>query len=128
MKTSFTSLIILVCSLSILSFTKDNCSVLKKNQYTYKRANKEVLVVFKDNSHIEYHNNKEHFIKSEIQWVSDCEYYLTIKETTLPRFPFKIGSKLHIVVTKVKGNKVYYRSTLEGKTWEGKLTKKKKPR
>jgi hypothetical protein len=31
-------------------------------------------------------------------------------------------------VTKVKGNKVYYRSTLGGKTWEGKLTKKKKPR
>ena len=128
MKTTFKSLIILFCLLSILSFTKENCSVLKKNQFTYKLANKEVLVVFNDDTYVEYHNNKEYFIKAEIQWVSDCEYNLTIKETTLPRFPFKIGSKLHIVVTKVKGNKVYYTSTLGGKTWEGKLTKKKKPR
>jgi hypothetical protein len=87
-----------------------------------------VLVIFKGNEYVEYHNNKEHFIKAEIQWISNCEYNLTIKETNLPRFPFKIRSKLRIVVTKVRGNKIYYKSTLGGKTWEGKLTKKKKPR
>jgi hypothetical protein len=114
--------------LILTSFIKKDCSVLRDNHFTYRNANKEVLVIFKGNEYVEYHNNKEHFIKAEIQWISNCEYNLTIKETNLPRFPFKIRSKLRIVVTKVRGNKIYYKSTLGGKTWEGKLTKKKKPR
>jgi hypothetical protein len=114
--------------LILTSFIKKDCSVLRDNHFTYRNANKEVLVIFKGNEYVEYHNNKEHFIKAEIQWISNCEYNLTIIETNLPRFPFKIRSKLRIVVTKVRGNKIYYKSTLGGKTWEGKLTKKKKPR
>jgi hypothetical protein len=109
-----------------------SCKILYRNYIISSKRFKEnigepnigYLKVIEDYSHIEM-INKEHSIKSDIQWVSDCEYNLTIKETTLPRFPFKIGSKLHIVITKVKGNKVYYTSMLGGKTWEGKLTKRK---
>jgi len=80
--------------LILTSFIKKDCSVLRDNHFTYRNANKEVLVIFKGNEYVEYHNNKEHFIKAEIQWISNCEYNLTIKETNLPRFPFKIRSKL----------------------------------
>ena len=114
--------------LVLTSFTKKDCSILKNNSFTYRNAGKEVMVIFKDNEHIEYHNKKAYYIKSDITWVSNCEYYLEIKETTLPNFPFKMGTKLHINVTKVRGKKVYYTSSLAGKTWEGRLTKIKNPR
>ena len=118
----------LFCVLALMSFSTEECSILKNNSFTYRNAQKDVLVVFKENEHIEYHNNKAYFIKSDIDWISECEYYLVIKETTLPNFPFKMGTKLHIKVNRVKGKKVYYTSSLGGRTWEGRLTKIKNPR
>ena len=112
----------------LMSFTSKDCSILKDNSFTYRNQGKNVLVVFKGNKHAEYHNDKKFYIKSDIEWVSDCEYYLIIKETTLPNFPFKMGTKLHIEVSKVKGKKVYYKSTLGGRSWEGRLTKIKNPK
>ncbi len=109
----------------LMSFASKDCSVLKNNSFTYRNGGKDVLVVFEENKHAEYHNDKEYYIKSDIQWVNDCEYYLVIKETTLPNFPFKMGTKMHIKVNKVKGKKVYYTSYLGGKSWEGRLTKVK---
>ena len=114
--------------ITLMSFTKNDCSVLKNNSFTYRNAKKDVLVIFKEKEHIEYHNDKEHYIKSEINWISECEYYLVIKETTLPNFPFKMGTKLHIIVNKVRGKKVYYTSSLGGRSWEGRLTRIKNPR
>ena len=107
----------------LMSFSSKDCSVLKNNSFTYRNGGKDVLVVFEENKHAEYHNDKEYYIKSDIEWVNDCEYYLVIKETTLPNFPFKMGTKMHIKVNKVKGKKVYYTSYLGGKSWEGRLTK-----
>jgi len=109
------------------SSSKD-CGILKNNTFTYRNSKKDVIVVFKDNKYIEYHNNKEFFIKSDIEWVSNCEYYLIIKESTLPNFPFKMGTKMHIVVNKVRGKKVYYTSSLGGRSWEGRLTQIKSKR
>ncbi|MCI2229977.1 hypothetical protein MC378_12435 [Polaribacter sp. MSW13] len=111
---------------ALMSFDNLDCSILKNNTFTYRNAKKDVLVVFKDKKHVEYHNNMAHYIKSDIDWVSDCEYYLEIKETTLPNFPFKMGTRLHIKITKVSGKKVYYTSSLAGRTWEGRLTKVKR--
>tara|TARA_R110001632_G_scaffold107700_5_gene217413 strand:- start:2190 stop:2567 length:378 start_codon:yes stop_codon:yes gene_type:complete len=111
----------------VFSFVVDaqECTILKNNSFTYKLAKKEVLVEFTDNEYIEYHQGKKYYIKSTIEWISDCEYYLEIQETTLPNLPFQKGSKLHTVITKVKKNKVYYTSSIAGKTWKGKMTKKK---
>ncbi|MEE9406451.1 MAG: hypothetical protein V3V28_00110 [Polaribacter sp.] len=108
----------------LMSFsTKKNCEILKNNTFKYRNAKKDVVVVFKEDKHVEYHNDKEHFIKSDIEWVNDCEYYLIIRESTLPNFPFKMGTKMHIIVNRVRGKKVYYTSSLGGKSWEGRLTK-----
>lgn len=99
------------------------CEILKNASFTYKLAKKEVLVEFKENKHVEYHQDKKYYIKSNIEWVSDCEYYLVIEDATLPNFPFRKGSKLHIKITKVRGKRVYYKSSMAGRTWEGKMTK-----
>ncbi len=112
------------------SFTpqqEQNCSdalVLKNNDFTYMLAERQVLVVFENNEHIEYHQNKKYVVKSTIDWVSSCEYYLTINETNLPDFPFEIGTKLRVQITKVKGNKVYYKTSLNDRVWEGRMEKK----
>lgn len=119
-------LILLFSVVSLMSFNKKDCGeTLKNNTFTYRYAKKDVLVVFKVNDYIEYHNNKEHYIKSDIEWTSNCEYDLIIKETNLPDFPFKVGTKLHIVINKISGKKVYYTSSLGGRSWEGRMTKVK---
>jgi len=123
MKTMFIKLLSLFSILLLMSFNSDDCSILKNNIFTYKSANREVIVVFNGNKHIEYHNNKEFYIKSDIKWISDCEYYLTIKETTLPKYPYKMGTVFHFVVNKVKNDKVFFTCTLGEKSWEGKLKK-----
>lgn len=108
-----------------MSFAKkDNCaSYLKNKKFTYRVAKEDVLIVFKNNKYIEYHKNRKYFIKSDIEWISSCEYNLVIKETTLPDFPFKMGTKMHIVIEKIKGDKVYYTGTLGGRSWEGRMTR-----
>lgn len=112
----------------LMSFTSSNkdCGILKGNVFTYRNAKKEVVVVFKGDDYIEYHNNQEHFIKADIMWIGECEYYLIIRESTLPNFPFKMGTKTHIVVNKIRGKKVYYTTTLGGRSWEGRLTQAKR--
>ncbi|RCS25979.1 hypothetical protein DUT90_09370 [Polaribacter sp. WD7] len=125
MKKSF-KILTLLGVMMLMSFTADKCFILKNNTFTYRNSKKDVLVIFKENKHVEYHNDKEHYIKSDIEWVTNCEYYLIIRECNLPNFPFKMGTKMHIVVDKVSGKKVYYTSSLGGRSWEGRMTKVKK--
>ena len=101
----------------------EECSFLKNNSFTYRVGTKDVLVVFGENKYVEYHENKKYYIKSDIEWLSDCEYKLIIQESTLPDFPFKRGTTMRIKVDRIKGSKVYYTATLGGRTWEWKMTK-----
>ena len=112
-------------SLGVLSsFTVNDCSILKNNSFEYKVGKKEILVIFGEDEYIEYHENKKYYIKSDIEWVTACEYNLIIQESTLPNFPFTTGTKMNIKVDRVKGNKVYYTATLGGRSWEWKMVKK----
>jgi hypothetical protein len=120
-----TKAFILFTFIGLMSFAKkDNCAAyLKNKKFTYRVAKEDVLIVFKDNKYVEYHKNRKYFIKSDIEWVSSCEYNLIIKETTLPDFPFKMGTKMNIIVDKIKGDKVYVTATLGGRTWENRMTR-----
>lgn len=121
-------LIIPILLFSVLGFTplEQECGMLKNNSFVYKLGGKDVLVEFGEEKHAEYHQKGKYYIKSNVEWISDCEYYLIIQDVTLPNFPFKLGSRLHIKITKVKGNRVYYKSTMGGRSWEGKMVKKNK--
>ena len=118
-------LILLFWIFGLSSVKAQDCSILKNNSFTYTLAKQEVLVEFNDDTYVEYHNDKKYFIKSAIEWLSDCEYNLTIQEISFPDFPFEPGAKLHTKILKVKKNKIYYESTLAGRTWKGKMTKVK---
>lgn len=119
--------------LSLLFFTAINvsgfaqdCSILKNNHFTYKLNGDDVQVEFKEDKHIELHQNGKYFIISSIEWISDCEYNLTFKRVTLVNFPFKVGDKLHVKILRTRGDRVYFKSTVNNFTWEGKMTKVKK--
>ena len=97
--------------------------LLEETTYTYKYKGDDVLVVFTENRHIEYFNNKKHSIKSNLRWVSENECEMTILESNLPNFPFRNGTKLNMKITKVKNGYIYYQSTLGGRSWTGKMKK-----
>jgi hypothetical protein len=103
--------------------TSDVTPLIENEVFTYKSHGEEVLVVFSETEHIEYYNDKKHYIKSKISWLSTNECLMTIVDSDLPNFPFRNGTKLSMVITKVKGKNVHYKSTLGGRTWSGKMKK-----
>lgn len=95
--------------------------LIKNTKYTYKYKGGDVLVVFEGNEHYEFYNEKKHFIKSDLVWTSKKECFMTIKDYNLPNFPFKVGTKMRMKITKKKEGYVYYTTTLGGRTWKGKM-------
>lgn len=95
--------------------------LLESKQFTYKYQGNDVLVIFSKTEHVEYFNNKEHYIKSKVSWTSEDECVMILQESNLPRFPFIKGDKLNMKITKVKRGYIHYESTLAGRTWTGKM-------
>lgn len=114
--------------LTLLSFTKtleqaNDCSILHKGTFIYGNSKHLVKVIIKEENHIEYHNNGKYYIKSKLDWIDECEYNMTISEVTIPNFPYRKGAIMNVRVNKVVGNKIYYTSTVNGKSWNGVFTK-----
>ena len=79
------------------------------------------FIEIKNNKAIEYKKNKQYYIKSDLVWVSDCEYNSTITEIKYPDCPFAIGTVMNVKIRKIEGDYVYYTSTVSDATFEGKL-------
>jgi hypothetical protein len=101
----------------------DNCNILHRGNFTSGNIDNLIKVNIKGKKHIEYHNNEKYYIKSKLNWVSDCEYNMTMKKVTIPDFPFGKGDVMNIKIKKVDGNKIYYTSTVNGQSWDGVFTK-----
>lgn len=97
-------------------------ALLKEGEYTFDNGNNKVLVVIKDGYYTERYSKNE-FIKAKMTWTSKDEYNLVISVINKKNLPFGIGTKLNTKITKVKGDKYYYESNLEGLTWSGKFKK-----
>jgi hypothetical protein len=117
-----------ILSISFMAFTSMNfdnndCSILHKGTFIYGNPGNEIKVVIKGKEHIEYHNDGKYIIKSKLDWVNDCEYNMIMTKTTIPHFPYEAGDVMNVKIDSVKGNKVYYTSTVKGQSWKGKFTK-----
>jgi hypothetical protein len=140
LKNQFLLILVLVCAVSVnaqdylMTLKPLSASVLNINKtepvaeplinnttYTYKYKGGEVVVVFEGNEHYEFYNNRKHFIKSDLVWTSKKECFMIIKDYNLPNFPFKIGTKMKMKITKKKDGYVNYTTTLGGRTWKGKM-------
>ena len=100
-----------------------NCKILHKGTFEYGNDKFKVRVEINGNNHTEYHDGGKYIIRSTIEWISDCEYNMTMTEITIPNFPYKVGDVMNVKVNRVKGKEIFYTSTVQGKSWEAKLTK-----
>jgi hypothetical protein len=98
-------------------------TVLSEGEYTFDNGKNNILVEIKDGYYTEHYANKE-FIKAKLKWVSKYEYNLIITEIHKKGLPFVAGTILNTKIFKVKGNRFYYESNLEGLSWTGKFIKK----
>jgi len=103
--------------------TKKISNLLGNKTFSYKYKGEKVTVIFKGQTHTEYFNNKEFHIKSKIIWTSNNSCTMILLETNLPNFPYKRGRELDLKIKKVTRNFVYYESTLDDRTWSGKMKK-----
>ena len=118
---------IIFLSITTMNFvyvqSDENCNILHGGNFTYGNADNLIKVNIKGKKHIEYHNNGKYYIKSELDWLSDCEYNMTMKKVTIPDFPFGKGDVMNVKIKKVDGNKIYYTSTVNGQSFDGVFTK-----
>jgi hypothetical protein len=130
MKNLLKALCILLIVCTQLSFTvpnneKADCSILHSGTFTYTDDDgEEVMVIIEGENHTEYHKNKKYVIESTIKWVNDCEFNATLKNVTLPKFPFAKGTVMNVKVDSVEGNFISYTGKVKGTTYKGTLRKK----
>ena len=76
-----------------------------------------------DTSHTEYYNNGKYYIKSEMSWISDCQYSMKMLENTIPEFPFKPGDVMLVTIKRVDNDIIFFTSEVNGMKWDGKVRK-----
>jgi hypothetical protein len=99
-----------------------NCKIMHEGTFKYK-SDPGTKVKITGNKHVESYKGGKYIIESDIAWVNDCEYNLTMVKITLPDFPFKPGDKMNVKITKVEGKTIYYTATVNGKNMEGVMIK-----
>lgn len=115
------SLLILFLTTTI-SMAQNNqnfdCKILKdiKLKYAHKLDNTDYITI-KDNKHVENLEGGKYYIKSDLEWLSDCEYNAKITEINLPNFPFKIGEIMNVKFEKIKNDIIYGTATIRNQTF-----------
>jgi len=100
-----------------------DCTIVHEGKFKYGTAKEEVSVEIKGKDHKELHNKGKYFIKSTIEWLSSCEYNMTMVEVTIPNFPYGPGDVMNVKITKIIDKEIFYTSNVKGVSWEGKLIK-----
>nr|WP_294937859.1 hypothetical protein [uncultured Flavobacterium sp.] len=126
MKLFKTLAVLLFIISSTVSFSqsaeKTNCSILKNCKLKYFEIDdNSTYIILKGNTHFEYPGGGKDYIKSNLEWVTDCEYNATIIELTIEGAPFKIGDKLNVKFDKIDNGIVYYTANFKGDTFTGKF-------
>ncbi len=99
----------------------NNCDFVKSGKFVNKETNKSATkgywIVFKDGYATEYVENGKFYLKSKIEFTSDCSYKSTVIEVTIPNYPFAVGSTIQseIVQTATDENLVKIKSSISGK-------------
>lgn len=124
----YKSIFAIILSLAIMnSFGQEppkDCNIFKSGKFRYLDSNDPTgYIVIKGSSQIEYSERNEYTIESEITWISDCSYIMKMLKNTVPGFPFKPGDTMKVEVNKIKGNIIYYTSTVNGQSWKGRFKK-----
>jgi hypothetical protein len=101
----------------------DSCQILHKGTFRYGDTSQDIIVKIEGTKHTEYHQNGKYVIESDIRWINDCEFDMTMRRITIPNFPYEPGDVMNVKIEKVVENEIYYTSTVKGKNWRGKMVK-----
>lgn len=124
MKNIFKTTLGIFLATTLVSFSPvDDCSIMHDGIFRIADIEENVTVVIDGSTHFEYY--QEGYLESEINWVNDCEFEMTLKKVTLPNFPFEVGVVMHVRINQIDGNKIYYTAIIEGVKADGVLLKVK---
>lgn len=115
-------LLFIVSLLSVSSFAqkKSPCDTMRAGTFKYIGGDDTTAVVVIDgDKHMEFHNNSAYHIASDIKWINNCTFELTMTEITIPNFPFGPGDKMKVEIQKVNGDLINFRATVNGQSWGG---------
>lgn len=117
LRKSFMILILLLpATISVAQSNKDiNCRILKNIKLKYVDGpDTTAYVVIKGKKHVEYLVDGKYFIKSDLDWISECEYNAKMTEITLPDFPFAAGEVMNVKFEKIENGFVFGTGTVRG--------------
>lgn len=117
------SLLLLLCSATLFAQKgKTDCASLKHGTFKYVNApDTSAYVVINGNEHAEYYNNGQYHIKSRLEWKNNCEWVMTMIESTVPNFPYKPGDRMTVSVQRIEKDMIYFRATVKKDSWDGQL-------
>jgi len=95
-----------------------DCKILKDIKLKYaNNKDKTAYIIIKDSKHVEHLEGDKYFIKSDLEWINDCEYNAKMTEITLTNFPFKAGEVMNVKFEKIKDDIVYGTATVRNQTF-----------
>ncbi|MBS1772300.1 MAG: hypothetical protein JST82_05530 [Bacteroidetes bacterium] len=98
------------------------CTTVHNGKFKYRDFPSSIIEI-KGNKHVEYNKEKNYRIQSTLEWVSDCEYNLTIVKVDAKDMSFAVGDKMNVVITAVNGTSVYYKANYKGNITESVMIK-----
>ncbi len=115
---SFLVLFLTVTALNAQSNQEIDCKILKDIKLKYvDNPDKTAYIVIKDKKHIEHLENEKYYIKSDLDWVSDCEYNAKMTDITLPNFPFKAGEVMNVKFEKIENGFIFGTASVRGNSF-----------
>lgn len=111
-----------LCLTSAISLAQSNekidCKILKNIKLKYTdNPDKTAYLTISGNKHVEYLEGGKYFIKSDLEWLNDCEYNAKMTEITLPNFPFKAGEIMNVKFENIEGNFMTGRAMVRGSSF-----------
>lgn len=96
---------------------KINCSRIKQSKlHLLSSGNIDSYIEINNDKHTEYLDEFGNYVKSNLIWISDCEYIAIITEINVSDVPFTIGDKLNVKIVNISNNIVDMICVFKGET------------
>ena len=100
-----------------------DCEFIKSGKFLNKESNEVATpgyyIVFEDGYATEYLNDGQYYLKSKIEFLTDCSYESTVVEVTMPNSTIEVGTVIYteIIETALIDNLVQLKSDHDGEVY-----------
>ena len=96
-----------------------NCSIMKQGKFRdFNYDEKDYYMIMNDSIQIEYLENGKKYMRSKVDWLSDCKYKLTTIENTTNNTYFSMGDSTFVEIIETQQEKIKLRAIFKGDTAE----------